>query len=468
MTTQKSGASPRLVLTVLFLGVLMGALDIAIVGPALPALRDWFGVDDRAGAWIFTIYVFLNLLGAPLMSKLSDRFGRRPAYMLAVGLFATGSALAAFAPSFLVLLVGRALQGLGAGGIFPVASAVVGDSFPAERKGFALGMIGAVFGLAFIVGPILGALLLTISWHWIFLVNLPVAALVLLLSWATLPASGAAEPQPFDLLGLLTLALLLGGLTVGASNLDAADLLGSLSTALVWPFLLLFVLAIPAFWWAEGRAADPLLRRSLISTPQLALANSITAGAGLGEGVIVFLPSLAVASFGVSESTASYMTLPVVLAMGFGSPLAGRLLDKVGSRLVVLGGTLLLTVGLMMLGLIGAQLWAYYLASVLIGLGLASLIGAPIRYIMLNEAPPADRTAAQGAVTVFTGVGQLISGALVGAVAASAGGGVSGYTLAYLVSAGVAFLLVLLALGLKRGRPETVAKDTSAKPQAVH
>jgi EmrB/QacA subfamily drug resistance transporter len=449
MTTTKGGSSLRVVLTVLFLGVLMGALDIAIVGPALPALRGWFHVDDRAGAWIFTIYVFMNLLGAPLMAKLSDRYGRRSAYMLAVGLFAIGSAIAAAAPSFLVLLIGRALQGLGAGGIFPVASAVVGDSFPPERKGFALGMIGAVFGLAFIVGPIVGALLLTISWHWIFLVNLPVAVVVLILSWFTLPATGAAKPQPFDILGLLTLALLLGGLTVGASNLDANHLVASFMTPLVWPFLLLAVLATPAFWWAEGRAADPLLRQILISTRQLALANGLSIGAGLGEGVIVFLPSLAVAAYGVSVSTASYMTLPVVLAMAVGSPLAGRLLDKIGARIVVIAGTLLLTAGLLVLGLLGAQLWAFYVASTLIGLGLASLLGAPIRYVMLNEAPPEDRAAAQGAVTVFTGVGQLLSGALVGAVAASAGGGVSGYTMAYLVSGGAAFLLLFLALGLR-------------------
>ncbi len=463
MTTSKGGASLKLVLTVLFLGVLMGALDIAIVGPALPALRAWFRVDDRAGAWIFTIYVFTNLLGAPLMSKLSDRYGRRTAYMLAVGVFAIGSAVAAAAPSFLALLIGRALQGLGAGGIFPVASAVVGDSFPPERKGFALGMIGAVFGLAFIVGPILGALLLTISWHWIFLVNLPVAAVVLALGWYTLPSTGAATPQPFDLRGLITLTLLLGGLTVGASNLDAKDLLGSLATPLVWPFLLVAAVATPAFWWAEGRAADPLLRRTLISTRQLALTNAISAGAGLGEGVIVFLPSLAVAAFGVSASTASYMLLPVVLAMGVGSPLAGRLLDKIGSRLVVIGGTLLLTAGMFMLGMLGAQLWAFYVASTLIGLGLASLIGAPIRYIMLNEAPPEDRTAAQGAVTVFTGIGQMLSGALVGAVAASGGGGVSGYTLAYLVSGAVALILVLLALGLRR-RSADVVPAAQARP----
>ncbi len=464
MTTSKGGASLKLVLTVLFLGVLMGALDIAIVGPALPALRGWFEVDDRAGAWIFTIYVFMNLLGAPLMSKLSDRYGRRPAYMLAVGLFALGSAVAAAAPSFLVLLVGRALQGIGAGGIFPVASAVVGDSFPPERKGFALGMIGAVFGLAFIIGPILGALLLTISWHWIFLVNLPVAIVVVVLGWNVLPATGASKPLPFDVLGMITLALLLGGLTVGASNLDAKNLLASLATPLVWPFLLMAVAATPAFWWAEGCAADPLIRRTLISTRQLGLANGLSIGAGLGEGVIVFLPSLAVVAYGVSVSTASYMTLPVVLAMAVGSPLAGRMLDKVGPRLVIIVGTLLLTAGLLLLGLLGAQLWAFYAASTLIGLGLASLLGAPIRYIMLNDAPPEDRTAAQGAVTVFTGVGQLLSGALVGAVAASGGGGVSGYTLAYLVSGVACFLLLFLAIGLRSRTADEVpvARATAA------
>lgn len=441
-----------LVLTVLFLGVLMGALDIAIVGPALPALRAFFGIDDRAGAWIFTIYVFFNLVGAPLMAKLSDRLGRRPAYLLAVLIFAAGSALAALAPSLTVLLIGRALQGFGAGGIFPVASAVVGDTFPPERKGFALGMIGAVFGLAFIVGPILGAVLLQIGWQWIFWINLPVAALVLALGWLCLPAGGAAARRPFDLLGLITLSLLLAGLSIGTSAIDAANLLASLASPAVWPFLLLALLAAPAFFWAERRAADPLIRPILITRRQLALANGITAGAGLGEGVLVFMPSLAVAAYGVSESTASYMTLPVVLAMALGSPMAGRLLDKAGARVVILGGTILLSAGMLLLGLLGAQLWAFYVASALIGVGLACLLGAPIRYIMLNEAPEEDRAAAQGAVTVFTGVGQLLSGALVGAVAASGGGGLAGYTLAFLVSGFVALLLVVLALGLSGGR----------------
>ena len=143
MTATDSRTRNRLLL-VLFVGVLMAALDIAIVGPALPAIQEDFGVSDRALAWVFTIYVLFNLVGTPLMAKLSDRAGRRSIYVLDVALFAAGSLVVAWSPSFGVLLVGRAIQGLGAGGIFPVASAVIGDTFPVEKRGSALGLIGAV------------------------------------------------------------------------------------------------------------------------------------------------------------------------------------------------------------------------------------------------------------------------------------------------------------------------------------
>ena len=132
------------ILLVLFVGVLMGALDIAIVGPALHSIQRSFGVDDRAIAWVFSIYVLFSLIGTPLMAKLSDIFGRRAIYVLDVTIFAAGSLLVALSSSFTLLLIGRAVQGLGAGGIFPVASAVIGDTFPPEKRGGALGLIGAV------------------------------------------------------------------------------------------------------------------------------------------------------------------------------------------------------------------------------------------------------------------------------------------------------------------------------------
>lgn len=451
------------VLWVLFFGVLMAALDIAIVGPALPALQETFQVDARALSWVFNVYVLMNLIGTPLMAKLSDRYGRRAIYVLDIALFAAGSALVMLAPSFAFVIVGRAIQGLGAGGIFPVAAAVIGDTFPPEKRGSALGLIGAVFGLAFIVGPVVGGLLLLLSWHWIFAVNLPIALVIALLAWRTLPATTQQSGAPFDVLGMGTLTVLLGALAFGLNQIDAADLMSSVTSWLVWPFLLLAAVLTPLFLRVERRAADPILRPGLLATRQLRLASAIAFGAGLGEVAVVFLPSLAVAAFGVTNSRASFMLLPLVVALFIGSPLAGRLLDRIGSRAVIIGGTALLALGMLLLWLLGANLIAYYTAGVLVGLGLSALLGAPIRYIMLNEVGATDRAAAQAVATVFTSIGQLVGAASVGAVAASMGGGVDGYSAAYLTIGVVALVLTVLAVGLKSRSSElaTVAAQSA-------
>jgi EmrB/QacA subfamily drug resistance transporter len=442
------------ILLVLFIGVLMGALDIAIVGPALPAIQSYFGVGERGVAWVFTIYVLFNLIGTPLMAKLSDAMGRRSIYIIDVTLFAFGSLLVAAAPSFAVLLVGRAVQGFGAGGIFPVASAVIGDTFPAEKRGSALGMIGAVFGLAFLIGPILGGLLLMIGWRWLFLVNLPIAVVVILLSLQRLPATRPAQRRPFDWAGMATLGLLLASLAYGLNQIDSQHFLTSLASLNVWPFLVASIVLLPIFWHAECRAKDPVLRLGLFESRQVILVTALAAGSGLGEAAVVFVPALAVAAFAVSNSMSSFMLLPAVLALGVGAPLFGRMLDRFGSRSVVLAATSLLTAGMLLVSLLPVNLVVFYLAAVLTGLGLAGLLGASLRYMMLNEAPAADRAAAQGALSLFTSVGQLMGGALVGALAASTGGGVTGYQSAYLFVGVVALLLTVLSLGLKRQAEE--------------
>ncbi len=451
------------VLWILFFGVLMAALDIAIVGPALPAIKATFQVDERLLSWVFNIYVLMNLVGTPLMAKLSDRYGRRSIYVLDIGLFGIGSAMVMLAPSFAVVIAGRAVQGLGAGGIFPVAAAVIGDTFPPEKRGSALGLIGAVFGLAFIIGPLIGGLLLLAGWHWIFAINLPIALVIGVLAWRSLPTVERLALAAFDWAGMAILTLLLGALAFGLNQIDATNLAGSLSSWLVWPFLLLAVVLLPLFLRVEHRAADPILRPGLIATRQLRLASGIAFGAGLGEVAVLFLPSLAVAAFAVSESRASFMLLPLVVALFIGSPVAGRLLDRIGSRAVIIGGTALLTAGMLLLWLLGVNLIAYYVAGVLVGLGLSSLLGAPIRYIMLNEVGVDDRAAAQAVATVFTSVGQLVGAASVGAVAASMGGGVSGYSAAYLTIGVVALLLTVLAFGLKSRAVEMATMVVASK-----
>lgn len=436
-------------LALLFVGVLMGALDIAIVGPALPAIQAHFAVDARDVAWIFSIYVLCSLIGTPLMAKLSDAYGRRALYVIDVALFALGSLLVAAAPTFDVVVIGRGVQGLGAGGIFPVASAVIGDTFPPDKRGSALGLIGAVFGIAFLIGPILGGALLLVGWRWLFLVNLPIAAAIIALSLSWLPATRPTQRRPFDWAGMILLGLLLASLAYGINQLDTERLGKSLASPGVWPFLLVALILIFPFVWAERRADDPVLRLSLLQTRQVALASAVAIGAGLSESALVFVPSLAVAAFGVTSSTASFMLVPVVLSMVIGSPLAGRMLDRLGSRVVIIAASALLAIGMFVLGLLGTNLLFFYVAGFTIGAGLSMMLGAPLRYIMLNEAPAAERASAQGAIALFTSVGQLLGGAAVGAVAASRGGGVAGYQAAYLAIGALALGLVALTSGLK-------------------
>lgn len=451
------------VLLVLFIGVLMGALDIAIVAPALPALQAYFNVGDRLLTWTFTIYVLFNLIGTPLMAKLSDIYGRRAIYVLDVALFALGSLIVALSPNFTIVLLGRGLQGLGAGGIFPVASAVIGDTFPPEKRGSALGLIGAVFGLAFLLGPIIGGILLALAgWRSLFLINLPIALIVVVLSLALLPATRPEQRRAFDWAGMLVLGLLLAALALGINQLDTARFVASLATPNVWAPLLLTLVLIPVFVTIERRAADPVLRLSILGSRQAGLAAALSAGAGLGEAGMVFMPQLAVAALALGKSQASYMLMPVVLAMTVGSPLAGRFLDRLGSKLVVLAGAALLTVGMVALGFLNSSLGWFIVSGVVIGLGLSALLGAPVRYIMLNEAPAADRAAAQGAITLFTSIGQLLSSALVGAVAASRGGGVAGYSTAFLAVGAVSLLLTVAAFGLKDRRAELVMAQQPA------
>ncbi len=451
------------VLGVLFLGVLMAALDIAIIGPALPAIRDGFHATDRAVVWVFTTYLLFNLIGTPLMAKISDRLGRRDVYVVDVLLFVVGSVVVALAPSLTWVVVGRGIQGFGAGGIFPVASAVIGDTFPPERRGWALGIIGSVFGVAFLIGPILaGVVLKYFTWHMLFWGPVPFALLLIPAAWRWLPAEGKPSDGKADWQGMLLLAVLLSSLAYALNQLDATDLAASARSPKVVGFLLLGIALIPVLAWVERGAADPIIHPRLFGSRQLVLANALALGAGIIEGSMVFIPALLVAAFAVSESKASFMLLPVVATLSIGAPLFGHGLDKVGSRLVVMLGTALAAAGTAMLGFVHLSTTVFYIAAILVGFGLSALLGAPLRYIMLGEAPPEERASAQALISVMTKVGQMLTGAVVGAVAASMGGGVAGYAASFQVLGGLAVVLFLLSIGLKRHHVERASLQSQA------
>ncbi|MHB9154911.1 MAG: MFS transporter [Endomicrobiales bacterium] len=438
----------RQVLLVLFLGIFIGTLDIAIVGPALPALRQDFPVTERSLAWIFTLYLLLLLVGTPVMTKLSDLFGRRAVYIADVSLFAAGSALVSLSSTFAMVLLGRVVQGFGAGGIFPVAAAIVGDTFPAGGRGSVLGMIGAVYGIAFIVGPVLAGVLLLTSWRLLFLINIPIAAAIILLGRRVLPAASSRERQPFDWKGALVFMLLMAALSYGINNIHTGRLLSSLVSAKAGGALLAALLLLPVFIAVERRQKEPLLRLSLLRARDVMLASIIAAGSGFCQSAFIFLPAMIVVLYGVDPSTASFMLVPLVLAMTAASPVAGKLLDRWGARPVTTAGTLLLGCGLLLLSIFGRFPAALFFSGALVGMGIAAL---PARYIFLQETPEKDRTSAQGFLSVVINVGQMVGVVFLGAVIASRGSGVEGYSSAFALSGLMALGLVFVSTKLKAG-----------------
>jgi MFS family permease len=452
-------ARERATLAVLFTGVLLAALDIAIVGPALPAIRDALVVAPRWLPAVFSVYVLFYVVGTPLLAKRSDRHGRRRVFVESLALFGVGSLIAAASWSLPWLLAGRAIQAFGAGGLLPVAAAVIAETVPLERRGRTLGLIGAVFGVAFLLGPLLGGLLLRSSWRWLFLVNVPVVLALMTVGARLLPQDVRSEPRRFDAAGAALLAMLLAALIVGIGQLDTGSLATSIQSPSVWPCFALVAVGVPLLWSIEKRAADPVLSPALLESPQLRVVGVIAIAVGSVEAGMVFLPDIAVLNFGVDAATASLTMLPLVLTLAVGAPLAGWLLDLIGPRAVVQIGLALTVAGLLVFALLPLDWRNFYLSGVMVGFGMSGLLGAPLRYIVLQEAGESRRGAGQGLLTLCVSIGQLVGAAVIGGVVGSTNDALPGYRQSLLtvaVACGLALVLSAALRGRVMGRREPV------------
>jgi len=437
------------ILTVLFVGVFMAALDAAIIAPAIPALRSAFGVDNRQIGLVTIVFSLCSLSATALMANLSDRFGRRAIYLLDIALFAAGSLLIARSSTFGMVLVGRAMQGLGAGGITPTASAVVGDMFPPAQRGKILGLIGATFGIAFLIGPVIASVLLVwASWQWIFLINLPVAAVVFAMSARALPSRTDARALPaFDYAGMVTLVVLLTSLMLGINRaLDFA------TGRTLWPMLLaVAAVGVPTLIWIERQAAQPIVPMTLFTSRQLRTTWGLCVGAGFGMGSVIFISSVAVAAFDTPPQKAGLLLLPLVLCSAVASAGFGRALNRLGARVVMLLGFAALALGSGLIGFGAAHFSIFMLASLCIGSGVGIVVGGTLRTVVLEEVDATQRSAAQALVNIMIAVGNLLVVAVLSALADRAGGGLAGLSAAYLAATAVMVGMLALTLRLRPG-----------------
>lgn len=431
----------RLLVT-LALGVFAAALDLSVLSPALPALGRTFNVQTGDLAWVFSIYLLVTVVSIALSSTLADRYGRRPVYLACLTLFAAGSIVAIVAPSYPSFLTARAIQALGAGGIFPVATATIGDVVPAARRGAALGMVAATWGLAAVIGPSLGGVITHFaSWRWIFAANVPLAAVVFALALRDVPAHAPRRREPLDVLGLALLCVGLLGVTDGL--IASRPIVGVLG---------LGVLAAFAIWETMARA--PILPLAVIGTPQLVKTYILEIIIGVLEGSLFFIPTVLVGAQGLSYAAAGFVAALGAFTFVAVIPASGRALDRIGSRDVLLFGAVLTELGLAIFALGFSSLALALLAMIVAGAGFGALLGAPTRYIVTNETPGRARATAVGLLSQALIVGQIVGSALAGGIFAAAPSEIAGYRDAYLTFCGFAFIALALAATLKPQRIE--------------
>jgi EmrB/QacA subfamily drug resistance transporter len=456
--------SNKRILALLFVGVLMGALDISIVGPAIPAIERSIQVDKQLMSWIFSIYVLANLVGISLMARLSDLYGRRSIYILALSIFSIGSLIVALSHNFNILLAGRAVQGFGASGIFPVASAVVGDIFPPEKRGRTLGLIGMVFGLAFILGPVIaGVVLKFFVWNDLFFINLPIAVTLIYFSNKLLPSNPVGKSKSFDWKGIVLLGLFLSTFAFGINRINASTFTESLLSYKVLPYLVFSAAAFILLIYTEKKAETPVLNPRLFLIRQIRLTGLIAVGTGVFQASFVFLPSMAISSYSVSTASASFMLLPVVIATAIGSPISGRLLDKFGSRLLVVIGLIFSTAGFIILSMSTGDKAVFYAGGAFLGLGFSVLSGSALRYIMLNEVSASERASTQGIITILISIGQMTGAAIVGALLATTDKSENGYSRVFFYIALFSLILSITGVFLKSRKSELSSLIPSEK-----
>jgi EmrB/QacA subfamily drug resistance transporter len=409
------GRDRKLVTAAILLGMFLAALEATAVAAAVPTAVGELGGVARY-SWVFSIYLLTSTTTGPLFGKLADLYGRKRTYQVSVAIFLVGSALCGVARSFTQLILFRAIQGLGAGGVQPVTITLIGDIYTLEERGRVQGVFSGVWALASLVGPLLGGLITdALSWRWIFYLNVPFGLVSAWMLHRWLREETGRKEHRLDILGTVSLTaavtFLLLALVEGPEAWGWGDVrtIGLLAGSAV-------LLAV--FLWQERRAPEPILPLDLFENRLIAVASvgNTLLGAFL-YAVTAYVPMFGQGVLGGSAVAAGTLLTPVLLGWPIASTIAGRALLKVGYRTMSIGGGLLAVVGSFLLARTGAGTTRPEMLTsmLIIGLGLGFL-SMPYLLGVQSAVPWSRRGVATSSVQFFRSIGGAIAVAALGAL----------------------------------------------------
>jgi EmrB/QacA subfamily drug resistance transporter len=418
----KLRGNPWAVLIVLSLGFFMTLLDLTIVNIAIPNMLDKLHASLDDVLWVLNAYALVLAVLVITCGRLGDLLGQRTMFVGGIAVFTLASAACGFAPNAGTLITFRAVQGLGAAMLMPQTLAMITVIFPAERRGAAFGIWGAVAGAATIAGPTLGGLLVTaFDWRWIFFVNLPIGVLVFIASFLLIPGIKTGRRPKLDIPGVILASAALTALCYGlveGQQYNWGTITGFISIPLI---LVVGIVLLALFFIYQGRRQgnEPLIPYSLFRSRNFSVMNWVACTLSVGM-LGLFLPFTLYlqSALGFSALKAGLTMMPMSLVMIAEAPVLGRLTDKIGGKYILMSGLTLFAIGMGSMVLFAGphSRWYDFLPSLLVaGVGAGGTF-TPLTTTAMREVDPRLAGAASGVMNTTRQVGSVIGSASVGAL----------------------------------------------------